>query len=176
MVRLIACPKRMSVNLSSKQLREPHLITLIDEILVATALDARWLKLEMAESTLLEDTDKNREILSELRDRDIQISIDDFGNDEASFSYLEQLPVNTLKIDRSLVNQMESNPENYEIVAAIVKLARNLQLDVIAEGVENIKQLDSLRSIGCHKGQGYYFSKPLDAQAAADLLKSFPQW
>ena len=169
-------PLRISVNLSSKQLHQPRLITLIDEILVATDLDARWLKLEMTESILLEDTDKNREILSELKDRDIQISMDDFGTGNASCSNLDQLPVNTLKIDRSLVNQMESNQDNYEIVAAIVKLACNLQLDVIAEGVENIKQLDSLRALGCQKGQGYYFSKPLDAQAAADLLKSFPQW
>ncbi|HVF56641.1 MAG TPA: EAL domain-containing protein, partial [Pyrinomonadaceae bacterium] len=107
---------------------------------------------------------------NQLRTLGLQLSIDDFGTGYSSLSYLHRFPISTLKIDRSFVNLMEDNNENAEIVRTIIMLARNLNMDVVAEGVETVGQLTQLRALKCEYAQGYLFSKPLDAASAEKLL------
>ncbi len=167
---------KMSVNLSAKQLRERHLIQTIDEILMETNLNPNCLKLEITESVLMENTDVVAKILWQLRSRNIELSLDDFGTGYSSLSYLHSFPVNTVKIDRSFVSRMNENEENTEIVKAIVTLAHTLGMDAVAEGIETSEQLAQLKSLACEQGQGYFFSKPLDSQAATKLLANAPIW
>lgn len=165
-----AAALKMSVNLSAKQLREPNLIQTIDDILLETNLNPNCLKLEITESVLMENTEIVAKILWQLRARNIELSLDDFGTGYSSLSYLHSFPVNTVKIDRSFVSRMSENEENSEIVKAIVTLAHTLGMDAVAEGIETSEQLAQLQSLACEQGQGYFFSKPLDSQAATELL------
>jgi diguanylate cyclase (GGDEF)-like protein/PAS domain S-box-containing protein len=167
---------KMSVNLSAKQLRERQLIQTIDDILMETNLNPNCLKLEITESVLMENTDVVAKILWQLRSRNIELSLDDFGTGYSSLSYLHSFPVNTVKIDRSFVSRMNENEENSEIVKAIVTLAHTLGMDAVAEGIETSEQLAQLKSLACEQGQGYFFSKPLDSQAATELLANAPIW
>ena len=130
-----------------------------------------WLKFEITESLLIQDTQLIMNTLAQLRHRGIQISIDDFGTGYSSLSYLKQLPVDTLKIDRAFIQDMESDHDNLKIVEAIVQLAQALQLDIVAEGIETGWQAQQLIEFGCTHGQGYWFSQPLDNQAAWGLLQ-----
>jgi diguanylate cyclase (GGDEF)-like protein/PAS domain S-box-containing protein len=169
-------PVKISVNLSGKQLRESNLIESIDRILAKTQLPSSTLKLEITESILMENLDAATQTLLELRKRKIQLSIDDFGTGYSSLSYLHRFPVDTLKIDRSFIDEIKSGQENSAIVKAIVTLAHMLNMDVIAEGIENIAQLDQLKLLKCEHGQGYYFSRPLSREEAEKLIASSPQW
>ncbi|MBD2543768.1 bifunctional diguanylate cyclase/phosphodiesterase [Planktothricoides raciborskii] len=169
-------PLKMSVNLSAKQLREKQLIQKIDDILLETNLNPNCLKLEITESVLMENTEVVAKILWQLRSRNIELSLDDFGTGYSSLSYLHSFPVNTVKIDRSFVSRMNDNEENSEIVKAIVTLAHTLGMDAVAEGIETSEQLAQLKSLACEQGQGYFFSKPLDSQAATELLANAPTW
>ncbi|MFB2895323.1 EAL domain-containing protein [Aerosakkonemataceae cyanobacterium BLCC-F50] len=170
---------KISVNLSTKQLKDGEIINQIDRILQETHLNSNCLKLEITESVLMENAEVANSILLQLRNRDIQLSIDDFGTGYSSLSYLHRFPVNTLKIDRSFVNLINPNDENLEIVRAIVTLAHILGMDVVAEGIETSFQLAQLKELGCEQGQGFYFSKALDYQAATALIISQqkqPKW
>jgi EAL domain-containing protein (putative c-di-GMP-specific phosphodiesterase class I) len=109
-------------------------------------------------------------MLGQLRALGVEISIDDFGTGYSSLSYLHRFPISTLKVDRSFVSSMTDNQENLEIVRTIVGLARNLKMEVVAEGVETADQVAKLRALGCEYGQGYYFSKALNAEKAVRLL------
>lgn len=169
-------PLKISVNLSGKQLKELDLIAQIDQILEETGLDGSHLKLEITESVLMDNADTATKMLLQLRARNIQLSVDDFGTGYSSLSYLHRFPVNTLKIDRSFVSQMNPNDRNSEIVRTIVTLAHSLRMDVIAEGVETPEQLSALKILKCEQGQGYFFSKPLTKEAAGKLLAQVPQW
>jgi len=169
-------PLKMSVNLSGKQIKEPDLIEQIDHILAETGLDGSFLKLEITESILMENAETVTKMLLQLRARHIQLSVDDFGTGYSSLSYLHRFPVNTLKIDRSFVNQMNLKSHNTEIIRTIITLAHSLRLDVIAEGVETPEQLTELKRLNCEQGQGYLFSKPLTKGAAGLLLGGIPQW
>ncbi|MBE9125505.1 MULTISPECIES: putative bifunctional diguanylate cyclase/phosphodiesterase [unclassified Coleofasciculus] len=169
-------PLKISVNLSGKQLKELEFIEQIDQILEKTGLDGRFLKLEITESVLMDNADTATKMLLQLRARNIQLSVDDFGTGYSSLSYLHRFPVNTLKIDRSFVSQMNPNDRNCEIVRTIVTLAHSLRMDVIAEGVETLEQLSELKLLKCEQGQGYFFSKPLTKEAAGKLLTQVPQW
>jgi diguanylate cyclase (GGDEF)-like protein/PAS domain S-box-containing protein len=169
-------PLKISVNLSGKQLADAHLLEDIDRILCETGLDARSLKLEITESILMDNLETATKMLLELRMRQIQLSIDDFGTGYSSLSYLHRFPVNTLKIDRSFINEMESKEENSAIVRAIVTLAHMLNMDVVAEGIENSFQLAQLKLLKCELGQGYLFSKPLTKEAAEALIAKGTQW
>jgi len=165
-----ADPLQISVNLSGKQLTQPDLVEQIKRILTETELDPRSLKLEITESTMMENTESAIQLLHELRALGIGLSMDDFGTGYSSLSYLHRFPLSTLKIDRSFVSRMESQDENAEIVRTIVMLARSLGMDVVAEGVETENQLLQLGALECEYGQGYFFSKPVDAEKARQLL------
>lgn len=167
---------KISVNLASQQIKEPKLIERIDQVLAETNLDGSFLKLEITETMLLNNTEATIDMLSQIRARRIQLSIDDFGKGYSSLSYLHRFPINTLKIDSYFVSQMNSDSENFEIVRTINTLAHNLNMDVVAEGVETAKEFSQLKALGCEFGQGYFFSKPLDSKAAQSLIISDSQW
>jgi diguanylate cyclase (GGDEF)-like protein/PAS domain S-box-containing protein len=167
---------KMGVNLSGKQLLESDLIAQIDRILEETGLPSKNLKLEVTESILMENLELATKMLLKLRERNIQLSIDDFGTGYSSLSYLHRFPVNTLKIDRSFISEIQPNNNNSAIVKVIVTLAHMLNMDVIAEGIETNSQLLELKSLQCEQGQGYLFAKPLSSKEAEALLLSLPQW
>ena len=163
-------PLMLSVNLSSKQLAHPGLLDRIDEILADTGIDPGCLRMEITESVLMGQPDSAAAKLRQIKDRGISLSMDDFGTGYSSLSYLHKFPFNVLKIDRSFVSRIGPHGENGEIVATIVALAHNLGMQVVAEGVETAAQLEHMRSLKCRYGQGFYFAKPLEAEAAAAML------
>ncbi len=167
---------QISVNLSGKQLREASLLEKIDSILQETGLSAKHLKLEITESSLIENMEVATKTLLEIKSRDIKLSMDDFGTGYSSLSYLHRFPVDILKIDRSFVQDIQINKGNYAIVKAIVTLAHVLDMEVIAEGIEDAYQLDQLKLLNCEYGQGYYFAKPLNQQEAEELIANSPRW
>ncbi|HJQ23382.1 MAG TPA: EAL domain-containing protein [Blastocatellia bacterium] len=164
-------PLLMSVNLSSKQFMDASLLEQILQIVTETRIDPRKLKLEITESVVMENIEVASQMLNQLRDIGVGLSIDDFGTGYSSLSYLHRLPINTLKIDRSFVSRMNEQNENYEIVRTIVLLAQNLGLGIIAEGVETIEQVARLAELKCDHGQGFFFSKPVDADEATLLVE-----
>ena len=169
-------PIKMSVNLSAQQFREQELISEIENALKETGLAGKFLKLEITESVLIDNLETVTEIIFKLRKRDIQFSIDDFGTGYSSLSYLHRFPVDTIKIDRSFVSQMQANGDNSAIVKAIVTLAHMLNMDVIAEGIETTAQLAQLKLLRCEYGQGFFFSKPLSKENAEAFIANSPKW
>lgn len=161
---------RISVNLSGRQFRQYDLAGQIRQILSETGLRPDNLKLEITESTIMENPETVTAVLLQLKSLKIQLDIDDFGTGYSSLSYLNRFPVNTLKIDRSFIERMGAAGENAEIVSTIVALAHNLGMDVIAEGVETATQQQQLKALGCEYGQGYFFSDPVDAHKMEALL------
>ncbi len=160
----------VSVNLSSRQFSQTDLIEQVSSALRDAGLKAANLKLEITESMVMENVDTAIDMLMQLRNLGVGLSIDDFGTGYSSLSYLHRFPIDTLKIDRSFVTQMTDNAENAEIVRTIVTLARSLDMNVIAEGVETREQLRQLGGLGCDYGQGYLFSRPVGAGQAVELL------
>ena len=160
----------MSVNLSVRQFSCPTLLADIDRVLAETQINPAHLKLEITESAIMDNADIAIATTEELRSRHIQITIDDFGTGYSSLGYLHRFPVDNLKIDRSFVNQMQSEHRRYHVVDMIVTLSKQLGLSVISEGIEMIQQLEWLQQIGCEFGQGYLFSQPL---AAADIERCY---
>ncbi|HKZ03316.1 MAG TPA: EAL domain-containing protein [Pyrinomonadaceae bacterium] len=159
-------PIFMSVNLSVRQFSQLDLIEKVVSILDETKLAPTSLKLEITESAVMENVENAINMLNQLRALGVQLAMDDFGTGYSSLSYLHRFPINTLKIDRSFITRMAENNENAEIVRTISGLAQNLGMDVVAEGVETSEQLEILKGLGCQYGQGYFFSKPLDALSA----------
>lgn len=160
----------MSVNLSSKQFSMPGLTEKIQRILQEVDLEPTYLKLELTESMVMENVSRVVDVLYELRALGIHLAIDDFGTGYSSLSYLPRFPLTTLKIDRSFVDRIGTCNDNREIVRAILSLARNLRMDVVAEGIETEAQAIRLREMGCEYGQGFFFYKPMDVKAATKLL------
>ncbi len=165
-------PLMVSANLSDKQLSQPDLLDRIQVILQETKLNPGSLKLEIMESALIENTAAAKARLFELKALGIELYTDDFGTGYSSLSFLHQFPLDALKIDRTFVQQMSDQGKEWEIVRALVMLAHNLGLKVVAEGVETDGQLAQLKTLNCDYGQGYYFSEPLSAEAAEALLVS----
>jgi len=163
-------PLMMSVNLSGKQFAQPHLIEQIEQVLKETHVDSSSLSLEITESVVIENVEGASKTCKRLRQLGVGLSIDDFGTGYSSLSSLHSFPISTLKIDSSFVSRMKGDNENTEIVRTILSLARNLGMDVIAEGVETLEQLTQLRTLGCGKGQGFFFSRPIPARDAENLL------
>jgi len=169
-------PLSMSVNLSCKQFAQVDLVEYVEHVLRETGLEANSLKLEITESVLMEHTASVMTLLRRLHALRVQLSLDDFGTGYSSLSYLHRFPLQILKIDRSFIGSMNADRKHTEIVRAIVALARNLGMEVVAEGVETVEHLTALRALQCNYGQGYLFAKPLEAQAATALLHASPQW
>ncbi len=166
-------PLFICVNLSCKQFLQADMVAGIEKVMNETGLDPRQLKLEITESTIMENHETAAAMLTRLREIGVQVSIDDFGTGHSSLSYLRRFPIDTVKIDRSFVSEIiENNSSNF--VQAIVTLAHNLNLDVVAEGVETEAQRHRLKALSCEFGQGFYFSKPVDSAAAERLLAAEP--
>jgi len=156
----------MSVNLSGKQLTQPGLMERIEEVLLEFQLNPWHLKLEITETVVMENPELAAVTLAKLRGLGVRLSIDDFGTGYSSLSYLNRFPLDTLKIDRSFITSMNQADENLQIVKTIITLAGNLGMQVIAEGVETEEQLNQLKTLKCQYAQGFYFSQPLDVDAA----------
>ncbi len=169
-------PINVSINLSGKQFSHDSLIDQIARTLEQTGIEPRQIKLEITESVVMENIEAAIEMLEQLHALGIQLSIDDFGTGYSSLSYLHRLPIDTLKIDRSFVNRMEESSENAEIVRTIVALGRNLRMSITAEGIETAEQLNQLRALDCDSGQGYLFSKPVEAEDARQLVRRIEEW
>jgi len=167
-------PLYVAVNLSGRQFKQQDLIERIIGILTDTGLDSRWLELELTESIIMEDAETTIKTLRELEGLGVQLSIDDFGTGYSSLSYLKRFPIDTLKIDRSFVSDITTDPDDAAIITTIITLAHSLKLEVIAEGVETREQLDFLRSQQCDKVQGYLFSQPVPAKMFEKLLREGP--
>jgi diguanylate cyclase (GGDEF)-like protein/PAS domain S-box-containing protein len=162
----------VSVNLSRKQLSQPNLASSIQEVLVQNQLSPHHLKLEITETMIMEDEAAAKTILMQLKALGLQIQIDDFGTGYSSLSFLQNFPLNTLKIDRSFIWALDNNTERHEIVQSIVMLAHNLGMTAIAEGVETPEQLQRLRDFKCDSAQGYLLAKPLPTEGVEALLAS----
>ena len=169
-------PLIVSVNLSPRQFMQKDLVEQIQEICEQTGLAPTSLKLEITEGMLVQNSELARSHLTELRSLGVRIGIDDFGTGYSSLSYLHNFPIDTLKIDRSFVSGIETEHDKIEIVRTIIVLAHSLGLDVTAEGIETVGQLNILRDLGCECGQGYYFSRPVDMPTTTDLLNGLPHW
>ncbi|HXB56021.1 MAG TPA: EAL domain-containing protein [Vicinamibacteria bacterium] len=164
-------PLMMSVNLSGRQFQQPDLVSEVARIVRETQLPPGSLKLEVTESILMENPDAAAAMLTELKAHGIHVCIDDFGTGYSSLGYLLRFPANTLKIDRSFISGMGAgSPHSDMVVRTIVGLARNLGMDVIAEGVETEEQLGRLQALECDFIQGYHFSKPMAAEGVVELL------
>ena len=165
---------KMSINLASQQLQEANFIAKLDQILQETGIDGSSLRLEITESALIEPEGGIQETLQQIKNRNIKLSIDDFGTGYSSLSYLRRFPIDNLKIDRSFVEQMNTDSENLEIVRVILTLAKTLGMDTISEGVETQQQLQQLRALGCEFGQGYLFAKPLTSRVIESMWSNHP--
>jgi len=160
----------MSVNVASKQFAEPDFVETVEKAIARTGIKPDSLKLEVTESGMIENIDHARSVMLSLFEKGIMLSIDDFGTGYSSLSYIHQLPLSSLKIDRSFVNQMGEGKENQEIIKTIVSLAKSLSLKIIAEGIETPEQIDGLLDLSCEFGQGYYFAKPLSESDVCKLV------
>ncbi|MBB5058012.1 diguanylate cyclase (GGDEF)-like protein [Granulicella aggregans] len=161
----------VSVNLSPQQCKEPNLVSSVTEILQRTGLPASSLNLELTESLLMEDIDQAKAVLHALKRLGIGLKIDDFGTGYSCLKYLCQFPFDSLKIDRSFTKELDQDSvEIEEIVRTIVQMAGNLKMEVVAEGVENAAHVSRLRELGCKYGQGFLFSRPVNAAAAERML------
>ena len=168
-------PLVMAVNLSAVQFRRGELQLAIARILQATGFDPRQLELELTESIMIHDVEAVLTSVRQLKQLGIRLSIDDFGTGYSSLSYLKRFDVDKLKIDQGFVRDLARNPDDAAIVRAIIQMAASLGLQTIAEGVEDAKALALLRQFGCHEAQGYYFARPMEAQALADYVLEVEQ-
>ncbi|HYD79387.1 MAG TPA: diguanylate cyclase [Paucimonas sp.] len=161
---------RIGVNLSARQFNQQNMVAAVTRILRDTGCDAACLSLEITESVVMQDPLTAAATLLELSRMGVHLSIDDFGTGYSSLSYLKRFPINSLKIDRSFVSDIVTDPDSAAIVKAVIALAHSMKLEVIAEGVETAEQLAFLREQRCNQMQGYYFSRPVAAERMAELL------
>lgn len=163
-------PIRMSVNLSARQFQQPALLDIVAQTLQKTGLAAEYLELEITETIAMQDVELSKQILDNLHEMGVHLSMDDFGTGYSSLGYLKQFPLNTLKIDKSFIYDVASDPQNASIIKAIMTLGKGFNLRIIAEGVETQAQKDCLQSFKCEEIQGYFFSPPLPTQMATKFL------
>ena len=154
-------PLSMSINISSRQFSQQDLVDILSRFLTETGVDPRTLILEITESMIMENVGAAVETMNRLRKMGIQLHIDDFGTGHSSLSYLQLFPVSALKIDRSFINKLTANGDNQEIITHIVSLAKSLNFEVIAEGVEMEHQLANIKNLHCGYGQGFFFARPM---------------
>lgn len=163
---------KLSVNVSAKKLEKVNFVSELKQIILSENFDPQYLELEILETQIMNHPKRSATMLKELKELGISISIDDFGTGYSSLSYLKDLPIDRIKIDRSFVIDLPYNKDSVSIVKTIIALAKNLGLDMIAEGVETKEQLDFLVAEGCVNIQGYYFSKPLSSLVCKDYLSA----
>jgi len=161
----------LNANLSARQLKEERIVEQIARVLEQTGLEPSCLELEITESSLIFNEERASVVLEQLRERGIRMSLDDFGTGYSSLRYLKRFRVQALKIDQSFVRGIGSDSEDEAIIAAILSIAQNMQLRVVAEGIETEQQLTFLRERGCEEGQGFYLSEPLSADAFEAFLE-----
>lgn len=161
----------MAVNISARQFNHPGLVALVEKVLRETGLPPNFLELELTESVAMQDVQRTTATLHALRALGVLLSIDDFGTGFSSLSYLQRFPLSKLKVDRSFVNNLSSDPNDANIAHTVILLGHSLQLRVIAEGVETREQIDILREYGCEEMQGFYFSRPIPAGEIDALLR-----
>lgn len=161
----------VSVNVSTRQFQQPDFRRRVAAAIERHEVDPRLIELEMTEGLLMDDTDAAHRTLQQLKDLGVRISIDDFGTGHSCLSYLRRFPIDVLKIDRSFVSEVGESEDSRIIIDAIISLARSLQLDTVAEGVETNTQLDFLLERGCHVAQGYLFGMPMSPQQIEPLLR-----
>lgn len=169
-------PLSVSVNLSSRQLKQPDLVQVIDRILKETGVEPCHIRLEITESVVMENAKSTVAMLDQVRRLGVQLGIDDFGTGYSSLSYLHRFPIDLLKIDRSFVMRIGQERENLEIVRTIVTLAHNLGMEITAEGVETLEHSHQLRDLECEYAQGFLFSKPLCPPEAGALVAQNTRW
>ncbi|MEO8343341.1 MAG: EAL domain-containing protein [Gallionella sp.] len=162
-------PTPIAVNISAIELRSEGFLEGIRDMLKETGLDPRYLEIELTESVLIHDIESTMTVLHALKAMGVQLAIDDFGTGYSSLSYLRQFPIDTLKIDQSFVREIHADHGNNTIVSAVIRMCNSLKLRVSAEGVETQEQLAFLQGEHCEEGQGFYFSRPLEASAFAEL-------
>ena len=165
-------PLTMSVNMTSREFAQPDLASEISKALEQTGVDPACLQLEIIETIAMGDAERSGHVLAQLKALGVRLSIDDFGTGYSSLSRLGRIPVDTLKIDRTFISNMDRAPESREIVRIIIMLAHNLGLKAVAEGTETEEQVNLLKQLNCEMAQGYYFSRPADDQAMLKLLAS----
>jgi len=165
-------PITIAVNTSALEFRAKDFLENIRATLDETHLEPRYLELELTESVLMRDAESTDVMLHALADLGVKLAVDDFGTGYSSLSYLRKFPIDTLKIDQSFVNRISSNPEDAAIVSAVIGMGKSLKQSVIAEGVETAEQYAFLRAEQCDEGQGYYFGRPVAAEALAVLLQT----
>ncbi len=164
-------PLCVAVNLSARQLRESSFVSVVGKVLRETGVDAGGLELEITESMLMSDSAESVRALGQLHEMGVRLSMDDFGTGYSSLSYLKRFPIDTIKIDRSFVADLATDPDDVEIIKAIITIGHSLNRKVIAEGVETAEQLAILREHRCDEMQGYLFSRPLPAEEMTEFLK-----
>ena len=167
-------PITMAVNVAPVQFRQAGFVEVVAGALATSGLDANRLELELTERTVMHDADINLGTLSALHRMGVDLSLDDFGTGYSSLAYLKRFPVGKLKIDRSFVADLETDPDDWAIASTIVSMGRSLRMTVLAEGVEKPEQLALLRKMGCNMAQGYHFSRPTSAEEMADMLREQP--
>jgi EAL domain-containing protein (putative c-di-GMP-specific phosphodiesterase class I) len=163
-------PLTISVNVSRKQFAQPGLAADIDTILSQTGTSPQNISLEIVETIAMGEPDRALSVLSELKEIGVRLSIDDFGTGYSSLSRLPRFPIDALKIDRTFVSNMNTDHDNHEIVRLIIMLAHSLGLSIVAEGTETQEQVSALTKLGCEMVQGFFYSPPVDAKKAFDLL------
>ena len=168
--RSVSSPGRVSVNLSLKQLRQPNFTNRISSILRSYEVSPTSLELEITETTLMENPERTIKLLDQLYALGLHLAIDDFGTGYSSLSALQQFPISTLKIDKSFVRDVATNPDDATLVSTIVQMGQNLRMDVVAEGVEVEEQLNFLQSLGCTYVQGLLFGNPMSSDNYLELL------
>ncbi|HEX8915506.1 MAG TPA: EAL domain-containing protein, partial [Humisphaera sp.] len=163
-------PVTMAINVSRRQLADARFVPLVRAVLAETAVDPAAVKLEITESVIMDDTEAARATLAALKACGVRLSMDDFGTGYSSLSCLHRFPIDVLKVDRSFIVNLEGRRDAAAVVSAIVGLARNLGMTVVAEGLETPEQVAFLQAVDCDYGQGYYFAKPLSAEDAERML------
>jgi diguanylate cyclase (GGDEF)-like protein len=169
-------PLQVSVNLSARQLTHPDLVATVAEAIGRAGIEPSTLVLEITETVLMDDPETASTILHALRSLGVKLAIDDFGTGHSSLGYLKALPVNCLKIDRAFVSGLSVDPDDEAIVAAVVRMGHALGLEVTAEGIETLAQLEALEALGCDVGQGFYFARPQPGEVVSALVRHRLRW
>jgi EAL domain-containing protein (putative c-di-GMP-specific phosphodiesterase class I) len=159
----------VSVNVSPKQLQRVNLAQLLTQILTQYDLPAQALEIEITESSMMDNLEVSQQQLQAIKDLGMKILVDDFGTGYSSLSLLKKFEVDVLKVDKSFIEDVPRDSEDCALVQAVISMAQSLKMEVVAEGIETEEQMAFLKNLGCHEGQGYYFSKPVQA-------KEFTQW